>query len=666
MEGLESYEGVLREGIRVELTGTLFRRNRPLFAQERAGRIRWHREEAHVVQWESAERIAPGDSGPEELARSLLRSGAPPPLLLDRGTDRLLFGPSEWALHPLADTASLHYRYHWGDTVRIFLPDQEEPVEVVEVRVEPFENSFRRVSGSLWFEPERGILVRAQYRPAQPFRLRRDLEETNREARGFVPPIEFDIRSVSLDQSYFDFQWWVPRRYRFEGEMRAPGGLRVPVVFEWSVSELRVNEDPSPELLRGADLAAGWTSREVDRGPDRPPLIVRVSPPDSLAAASGGRPFDPWRLGIEGGFSKEELKDIEAQLRNLPPTLFRLQPRLEWGLRPDLTRFNRVEGFSTGVQLFLPLPRDREFQAEGRMGSGDRSPRGEVALEWGRMNHRRRAALFWRLDSSSEWADGHTGSASLGTLLFRNRWTPFHTSGGGEIRFLREAVGSQGELRVFAERQGRAPHTSEFHLWKGGGRPAPPANLEASPGTWTGGSLTLQGVLPGDSRWARISSRGRLEAATGTSSYARGWGSAALAVSLPGPFDVGVEGGGGGLLGTTPLQRHFLPGDEQIFRHTRPGEWVGDRFAFQRAEVRVGGREVRAVTFLDRLHLRPPQGELEPPSPWDPPRWAWGGGLSLLDGMIRADLSRRLRTSDSTAPGWQEGWRFFLYLDGLF
>ena len=681
-EGLESFEGVLREWIQLDLTSQRFRRSRSLFAQERMGRVRWHREETQIIQWEGAARALPlgegtvavrtdpaaddevdvatgeisGTTNAEDLARDLLRSGAPAPLFFDQGTDRLLFGPSDWALHPLADTASLHYRYSLGDTVRLTLPEREMPLELVEVRVEPRERSFRLISGILWIEPESGFLVRAAYRPSRPFDLRTDLEEGPRFG---IPSVEFEIRTVAVDHALFDFTWWVPWRYRFEGELRFGSLLRLPISFEWSVTDLDVNEAPSAALQAGALGEEGWTVRIRERE-GRPPLEIRVAPPSILA--QGATTLDGERIARmqgTGAFTPGEMARLEAQIRSLAPGAALLNPQISWGLSDGLTRFNRVEGVSTGVRASLALPKDRSLHATVRAGHADRALRGELGAQWGPSQRQGGVALYRRLDPSSEWGRGHGLSSSLSTLALRDRWTPFHAADGGEIRLDRAGLRAHTTLRLFGERHRAVVHNTDLHLWPWGDRLEAPLNLVADPGTWWGGSLFVQ-AAPW-SRWAGldVATRGRLEAAGGTSRYARGWGSASARVDLPGPFQLAFEAGGGTLAGEAPAQRHFLPGDVEIFRGLRPGEVAAERFTFRRVEGGIARPPVGLVAFVEELHLRSPRS-----AAWSPRQHAAGLGISLVDGLVRADIARAIGAGSPSR--WQDGWRFYVYLDGLF
>jgi hypothetical protein len=682
-EGLESFEGVLREWIQLDLTAQRFRRNRSIFAQERMGRIRWHREETQIVQWEGAARAVPlgegtvtvqsgsgqeedevdglvgqasGTSNVEDLARDLLRSGAPAPLFFDQGTDRLLFGPSEWALHPLADTAAVYYRYELGDTIRLRLPERDAPIELVEVRVEPRDLSFRLISGILWIEPESGFLVRAAYRPARPFDIRTDLEDAPRFG---VPPFQFEIRAVAVDHALFDFTWWVPWRYRFEGEFRIGGLFRLPIIFDWTVTDLDVNAPPSPALMAGALGEDGWTVRVRERE-GRPNLEVRVAPPQTLV--QGATTLDGDRIARAqgtGAFTPEEFARLEAQVRALAPAALLQRPTVDWGLSEGLTRFNRVEGLSTGVRARMGLPQDRALEATLRAGHADRTLRGELATSWGATNQRGTAAIYRRLDPTSEWGGGHRISNSISTLLLRDRWSPFHRAQGAEIQMERSWLSAGSVLRIFGERQESAVHTTDLHLWPWGDRAEASPNLPADPGTWWGGSLQLQGAPRTRVAGVEFAARGRLEAAGGTSRYARGWASGSARRSLPGGLQIAVEGGGGAIDGEAPAQRQFLPGGAEIYRGIRAGEERTDRFTFHRAELGFGRPPFGLVTFVDTLHRRDPESLV-----WSARTHAAGFGISLADGLLRADLARPVGTG--SPDRWQEGWRAFFYLDGLF
>ncbi len=125
-----------------------------------------------------------------------------------------------------------------------------------------------------------------------------------------------------------------------------------------------------------------------------------------------------------------------------------------------------------------------------------------------------------------------------------------------------------------------------------------------------------------------------------------------LAVPLFGGVRSGVEVGGGAIWGDAPLQRHWFLGGAHTLRGYAGASAVGTRYLRARAEV---ARELGAARWTlfsdwgwaaDELRLDFDDGLL-----------STGVGLSILDGLVRFDLARAVRSPT--------GWRVELYLDAL-
>ncbi|MGY8800136.1 MAG: hypothetical protein ACKVG4_15320 [Longimicrobiales bacterium] len=133
-DGLESYEGTLRQRIYVELTALRFPRQRGLLGHERIANIRWSFDGSRVIQWTGMRSVGPisgldtGKPGEQPAVRiaysdssGSIRAGAEAneELAEDMATDLLdetdMPGGDDWALHPLTDSAALHYRFTSGD-----------------------------------------------------------------------------------------------------------------------------------------------------------------------------------------------------------------------------------------------------------------------------------------------------------------------------------------------------------------------------------------------------------------------------------------------------------------------------------------------------------------------------------------------------------------------
>jgi hypothetical protein len=701
-DGLLSFDGRMWERIYVGLDGVGFRRERGLFRQERTARIRWVRDGERIVRWEAARMDVPiaGMSSQESesmargLARSLARGMPPPPLAFEPGSDRILFGSGEWALHPLADTAGLHYRYASGDTLRITLPEDGRRLVLAEVRVRPRRPEFRLLAASLWFDVATGFMVRAVYRPSRPFELSVDGGEDD--VPRIFRPVRAEIRIVSVEHSLHDFRWWIPRRFTFEGEGQVGRLARFPVSVEWTVSDILVNQEIPGDLVPDP-LPEGWTLRrpgddqedadaaedreqdqqataarredqeapgdeeppaspadeeedEEEEGPPLPRVLVVVPPAPELAGGPGLSPPDDVSATA---FRPEELRELEGRVRQLYPSVAGFRPTFGWGLEGGLTRYNRVEGLASGVGARMDLPGGRTLQAEVRSGLAAPLPTGEVSVSSGARGDRVGLSAYRRLVGSSDWADPHSLSASVASLVLGDGPDPFHRAWGGEVVLDRTGALGDRRLRLFAERHGSAETGTDFHL-RGifSHRPLAPVP-PSDEGGYLGAMVDQRWQTGLDPQRARLFGRWHLEAATGARDYFRVRGATALTVPLAPGWAGGLEAGAGWGSTRLPLQRRFFPGGAEGFRGGRVGEEAGRSFWLLRSELGRGPPAFHLVGFTDILRVDPfGTGEASPV------RVAAGLGVSVLDGLGRVELARQVNAS---AP-----WRLFIYLDGLF
>lgn len=675
--GLDSFQGRIWERLYAGLDAARFRRERALFVEERAGFIRWSADGDRWVRWEGARRDIPiaglSSARSEEQARQLasqLASELPWGRGFEPRRDRLVFGEGSWALDPLADTAALHYRFHSGDTLRITLPEDGRVVRLVEVRVEPRRSEFRLVSGSLWFEEEGGALARAIYRPARPFDLAIDGDGDDAgDVPGFLQPIRAEIRVVSVDHGLFDFQWWIPRRFLFEGEASIGRLVRFPLSVEWTLTELDVNQPVGTEFDE-AELPEGWTrtstrlARSGDAAEGDSLTIIRlVPPPGDLAASPSIGHLAPARAA---SFSAGELREIEARLGSLLPTPGLGRVSLHWGLQEGITRFNRIEGLATGLGATVPLPGERVVSGHLRVATQAPIPTAEVAYRSGSVRRAWRAAAYHRLVGASDWHDPLGLGASTGNLFNGEGPTPWFRAAGASVGIDRVGVRARWRAEAFVEAHRPAAFGTRFHLR----RIVDPArrlpdNFEAERGTWAGFRAEHRWQSGVDPLRPRLLTRGRLEGARSTEAYGRG--SVALTGLLPlgSGWDTALEIGGGGSVGTLPVQRRFFPGGAEGYRPIEVGEREGDAFFLARAEVGRGFTGARVVLFADALGMHLEDGAtpslpgVPVPSPgWGATGYGAGIGVSFLDGLLRADLSRELRPHG--------GWRALFYLDALF
>lgn len=673
VEGISTYEGVLRERIYVGVSAARFRRERGLFEQERVARLRWTAEGERAIQWIGARRAIPivgadtrrdqadaqgrvGRAG-EEL-RTEMRSELPDELLRDAdlGTfafdpsgDRLAFGGSAF-LNPLADTADVEYRFASGDTLRLRLPDGRTVV-LLEVKVQPRRAAFSLVAGSLWFDAETALLVRATYRPARAFNLLLDEPEDADEVPGFLQPVEAEISYVTVEYSLHEFRWWLPRRFAMEGEARAGRVVRFPLTIDWSMGQYEVNEPTSAIPLTGP-LPPGWARREERVERDGKVSYVTVVVPEAgrlLAAPELSEDF-----GRRGplAFTDQEVQRLRGELESLLPTYQRFRPQLSWGLTRGLTRYNRVEGLSLGALLEAPLTPSLLAAAEARLGTGDRTPYGAGTLRLGGESRHWTLSGYRRLSAVDDWSNPFSFTSSLQNLFLGSSVGEFYRATGASLARSRTGRATRLELGGFYERHGAAERTTDFSfaglLWDRDTREV----LEAMPVT--------VGGLRGDLRWYKgqdpngLILTGRIlgEVAGLDAEYQRG----AVSVSASHPFLFGTSGavevGAGSLWGDVLPQRTFVLGGAATLRGFDEDVLRGPSFWRARAELASGFAGARLGVFGDAAWAGP-RSEFT----LDDPFLAVGIGASLLDGLVRLDLARGVRRGGT--------WRLHLYLDGL-
>ncbi len=688
--GLESFEVTLRERIYAGLGGAFTRRERAMFHQERAARVYWGREGRRIVRWLGVRRGVPILGLGVEFEEDLRADDAFDLEfeVLDPSEDRLFLG-SDWALHPLADSAARHYRYRSGDTLRIRFPGSDRTITLVEAIVEPREARFDRIVGSLWFDRDRALLVRAVYRPAIEYDFDREEPEDAREVPGFMKPIRATVEYITVDYGMQELRWWLPNRMAFDGRATVGDFATLPLRFEWSFEDYTI--DGPPDLDPGAaDLPPGWTrwveEYRTDDGasgdtaarapaadsPVRTPpadsvrafedsVIVIVPPLDSLSD-SPALPRPLFSASVEA-FDEGELSHLRSRLNDLEVPGAPLASRFAPGPLPGLLRFNRVEGLSAGWASGWPAGGASELRVTGRIGVPEWEPGLEV--RWIRSTAKTRAGfgVYRRLTDLGDWGRPLGLGNSINTLLAGYDNGLYFRETGFEAFATRMGARTGWEVRAFAERQQTARKNTDVSLPDLFGDRALPPNVVADRGEVAGLSARLRlfsGVDPGD---PIVSATLWGEGAVGDFDYGRAAATVALGTPLVGAWRLGLEAGAGTTLGDPPAQRLFHLGGPYTLRAFDPGSASGEAFWLGRAEIgrgfRVGPAEpgfapggLRVSAFGDAA--------------WAGGRDAFGTqgwkaslgvGLSLLDGILRVDLGRGVRGGDA--------WRLHIYADGL-
>ena len=679
IQGIRSYEGVMREHIYVGLTAFRFRRERELFEQERIARLRWQADGERAIHWLGARQSVPiigsdtrrggapvlGDSslvvsiGEEveqdlraDFLNELLNESELPEFAFDPGGDRLVFG-SDWALHPLADTALAEYRYALGDTLRIGLPDGRRIV-LLEVRVEPTRADFHLVAGSLWFEADDASLVRASYRPARPFNLLLDEPEDAEDVPGFLQPIEAEITYVTVEYSLYEFEFWLPRRFAMEGEARVGRFFQIPLTMEWNVRDYEVNREETL-IPSAAELPLGWQIKEHEVIDDDGNLqyVMTTVVPEAQALFESPELSEEFGERSPAAFTDDEIEELRGELEGLLPDYQPFRPKLAWGLEQGMLRFNRVEGLSFGAGATLPLTSSTELGLEARIGSGDQEPYGTLSLSTGSDDSRWDVAGYRRLESAADHGDPFSTTSSAVHLLMGIDRGAYYRATGASLGYRRVGDRTRTTIEVFGEEQAGVQKTTEFFLLDPFSEDTADAVMLASDLSLGGGRAVFNWFAGIDPNSLILTGSIAGEAVGGDLTYQRL--STSLSATHPLPFNLAgaVEVAAGTSWGELPPQRGFFLGGSSTLRGLDYNELVGDTFWRARGEIGTGFAGARLTLFTDFGWAG-----ARSDAAFDARTAAVGIGSSLLDGIFRVDVARSYKRASK--------WKVYFYLDGLF
>jgi hypothetical protein len=684
---LRAYEATVTQRIGVSLRTPL--RDRTVYRAETAHRVFWNKDGPVAIEVLGLREQTPSGVEVEEFDQGLVDHVYEP----DR--DRLLLGrargeaeaerdPDDFRLvHPLERDESRHYTFESGDTITLALPDGRV-VRAVELRVSPRARSSNRIVGSLWIEPESGALVRATYRLAETLDVVRDVAEVRREdsegefrwVPGIFKPWTFELAVVTVDYALWEGDVWLPRRWRGEG-LAAAGVVKIPAEFDRSYRFTRVaTETPEGEpnddgvadtpgngvghfdagLLPGGDAYGRYAQERRNEGDS----LHIYAPRDLERLASSPHLPPPVWQDAPGFISRGELAEQRRRLDGVPVGAPATTPWwFRWGLqRPDLVRYNRVEGLSVGARAAVAphfLGRPLSVTATVRLGTSDRHPNARIDLE--RTTLRRSLALsgYHELAPTDEGAR-HLGVGNSLVAAFAGRddgdyyrrtgaalaWTPSPTS---RARY-RVSLHSEYHESVDVHTRVALPR-----LWSEEGWAFRP-NIDADEG-WE--HALRVGVAPS---WGTDPARAQagLEAnglvSLGDLEHAVASLAGRLVLPLPGDLRLGLLAGGGVATSDVSPQRALAVGGPGTLRGYAPRTLVGPCQARGRLEVQrafsFGGLSV----FTD-AGWAGPCAELTPSAMMR----SAGVGLSLVDGLVRFDLARGFDGPRST--------RLDVYLDGL-
>ncbi len=714
-ESVVRYTAVIQQRIAAGIRTPL--KDRTLYRSEVAVRAFWDRDHESLVQVLGSRQQHPG-SGEEQEDPFAWLGEMPFDDPFEPGGDRLFFGiggndesiysPDNedfWFAHPLARGADTLYRFQSGDTLTLSLPDGRR-LRTVQLDVLPREADVHRISGTLWIEPESGALVRGVYRLARKFDVMRDVAEVREEAEagefdmvpGILKPWTFDLSVVAVDYSFWEFKVWLPRSMRVEGEVTV-GVLKMPVAVDvaYRMESVTTEEDLEAEAGMAATAEPPLQEVHFDTREEAMAFLAtlltdehgnRYGPVPGVTRENRGRvtrflvPEDPalvresphlpppiWKEA-PGFASEAELEDMFRTLAELPPVPTQGIPwDFNWGwARHDLLRYNRVEGPALGGRFeseFGSFMGPIGFRASGFFGFADLEPKARLELE--RASVRRRVAVgaYHELRPTDPGGRYLGLGNSLNAFFFGRDDGEYYLATGADLLFRPPETSRQSwKLRLYAERHNAAYNETDFALFRafdGEGTFRP--NMEAELLEEAGGELTLSpwwGSDPLATQFGlELYGQGAVRRhpdSTTTTDYYRAAGTLRLAVPLAqGKLRVGLEAGGGTAWGHLPLQRSWFLGGPANLRGYEASTLVDDSFFRGRLELaQVRAEGAVAWTVFGDLGWAGDRADLEGARPL----YGAGVGLSVLDGLIRMDLSHGLR-------GPRKRLRFDLYLDAI-
>lgn len=670
---LRGYDATAYERMSVGMGFKRIGRDRLLMRNERAARVVWTRGSPVLVQLLARRTVMPMIEGAGDADINAERVPIPyfpgrESLWIGSGLAKADVSESE-IIHPLANGAEAYYTYATGDSVSFQLPGGKT-IQLRELVVRPREPKWNVALGSLWFDIGSSRLVRAVFRLAEPMDIWGIADEQADSAddkppkwvKAMISPLTAKVTAVTVEYGLYEGRFWMPRVQGLEGEAQA-GFMHVPFKMEQSFKYASVNGSlpPIPQIA-AVDTAQDSTSRAYRRAKRREAckdmtnsrsrtstryersltVIMQVPCDTTVLAHSPELPKSIYDDGEEiFGASERDALIAEALTLGAQPGFVPQKPVFTYGL--GLTRYNRVEGLSTGIAARQSLGAGYTAHALARIGIADLSPNGELSLS--RSNGRNMIAVgaYRRLASANDFADPFTFGSSLSALLFGRDDGYYYRSLGVEFTGARDDSAS-GTWRLFAEHNSDARKKTDFSLAKAFGGKGFTENIDATNGNVIGLALERHASHGLDPHGLRTFGRIALEGAAGDFDYSRAMLEATVSHGLGRRLDGAITVGGGTSGGSVPVQRLWYLGGTQTVRGQRAGAAIGDAYWMTRAEFGPSFVGARPVIFGDL-------GWAGSRSDWKTPGRPLSGvgvGVSFMDGLIRFDVARGIYPEKKT------------------
>ena len=674
---VESYKALTKERISVGLKG--IRRDRLMYRREVAGRVEWTREGPARIEVLGAREAIPvamkGMHLPDDLVNFM------PHLAFDPADNRMLIGWDDdgFVRHPLSPDAESHYRFQTGSTTTIQLQDGRT-VRLIQLEIIPRRSDPHLISGSFWLEAETHAVVQAAFRLAKKIDILRDIEDEDEDPDdddipGFLRNITAELDYVTIDYGLYDLRWWMPRLVAFEGVVRV-GPMRMPLMYERSYADYKITGQemtvamPMEEMIRrdsvraaqeercGGEMSVHVTLDEGDSTPKRHRSGTCgrwevVLPDDSMKLINS-------ELLPNDVFADDEQLLTDADLRQLKDRLEDLSgipmllgpPEVRFSIiDPGMLRYNRIEGLSIGTSASADFGA-YILHANARIGVADLEPNFEVGIEKPGESMSLTLNAYRRLNGTEPLRNPFTLGSSLWALFFGNDESDYYRTLGVELRGTPAgAAGGSYWWRLFAQKESSADVETQFsvrHLFNND------HNFESNIVADKNDALGAEGMY----RWNyglnptgfKFGTEFYGHGSTGTYDFGRAALTLRFGIPLPGRFDAATEYAAGMTTDSVPVQHLWYIGGTGTLRGYENATMIGETFWRGRLEIGYGLPAVRLIAFSDAGWAGPRDQFTS-----GRPLLSAGAGVSLLDGILRFDMARALRSPT--------GWGASLYFD---
>ena len=258
--------------------------------------------------------------------------------------------------------------------------------------------------------------------------------------------------------------------------------------------------------------------------------------------------------------------------------------------RPDLLRYNRVEGFSPGVRVqFRPQSPLGPISVTGRASLGLANLKPNLRLDFTRETLQNRITFsgFHEINALDERAGHLKLGNSITALVAARDDGDYYRQSGVSLEWSRSSIEENSlRIRVFGEYHRPAKIESDFTIW-GLINEAPEwrPNIGVDIGWFLGSSIEVVSKWGSDPLLPQGQTLVSLEGGAGTKEYARVGLIGSLDIPIVRDMRISLEGGVGTSVGNLPIQRGWYLGGPSTLRGYPPRVLGGVRFARIRGEV---------------------------------------------------------------------------------